>query len=319
MGVGFLKGYRWLCITTFELIVLGGAVRALDAGLACPDWPLCFGDYIPDFHPQVYLEFIHRVLAGGIGLGVLYLNGRLLFDKQIHRHTKALAGLSFLLLGIQILLGGLTVLWQLQSKVVTAHLGLGTALFANLLWIYFSLQPQGKHVSSISRGLVAFVSGVAILIYGQILLGGTVASHYAALVCTDFPLCHGQWIPTLRGIIGIHVIHRLGAYIVFAAVMGLWFVSFRLRLQGEMRQRARQLAGLVLVQMTLGILNVVYYNPPLVTVLHLATATLMLAAVLRLKFLLGQSQNAVRKGARPAIQAVVASFQSPVVGLDGPA
>src|ERR1700760_1820611 len=78
MGVTFVRFYKWLCIATFELIVLGGAVRALNAGLACPDWPLCFGDYVPDFHPQVYLEFIHRVLAGSIGFATLALNGALL-------------------------------------------------------------------------------------------------------------------------------------------------------------------------------------------------------------------------------------------------
>ena len=62
------KWYAALCTEIFILIALGGGVRAMDAGLACPDWPLCFGDYIPDYHPQDFLEFIHRALAGLVGI-----------------------------------------------------------------------------------------------------------------------------------------------------------------------------------------------------------------------------------------------------------
>lgn len=283
MSQGFLKSYRWLCILTFELIVLGGAVRVLNAGLACPDWPLCFGAYIPDFHPQVYLEFIHRVLAGLIGLGVLFLNGRLIFSKQSSRAVKWWSGLSFLLLGTQVVLGGLTVLLQLQSKVVTAHLALGTGLFANLLWIYFSLRPtqhQTDH-TSMPTTLKWVAGSLATAVYGQILLGGTVATNYAALVCTDFPLCHGQWIPTLHGIIGLHVIHRLGAYTLFVGVLGYFaFVHFK-KLQGEILRRAHQMAMLIFLQMCLGISNVIFYTPPIITILHLAVGTTLLAVGLR--------------------------------------
>ena len=51
-------------------------------------------------------------------------------------------------------------------------------------------------------------------VYGQILLGGLVASNYAALACTEFPKCQGQWFPDLVGPVGIHMIHRFGAYAV---------------------------------------------------------------------------------------------------------
>ncbi len=50
----------WLIFLVVDLMVLGAAVRAFDAGLTCPDWPLCFGNVVPAFHWGVYFEFIHR-------------------------------------------------------------------------------------------------------------------------------------------------------------------------------------------------------------------------------------------------------------------
>ncbi len=267
-----IKYYRWLCILTFELIVLGGAVRALKAGLACPDWPLCFGDFIPDFHPLVYLEFIHRAIAGVVALGVFYLCGRL-----IKTEYRVLALVSLVLILFQVAMGGLTVLLELQAYVVTLHLGLATALFGCLIWIYFSLKQK-------SFGAIKPLPLLVLLaVYVQILLGGSVASHNAALVCPDFPLCHGEWIPTLQGSIGLQVLHRLSAYLVLILVLSLgWNLR---RSTGELLLRSRQIMILVLIQVALGISNVLYLAPPVITVLHLASAELLYAAVLRVLYL----------------------------------
>jgi heme A synthase len=61
-------GFLALVALTECLIVLGALVRAHEAGLACPDWPLCFGEFVPAFDLRVAFEWSHRLLAGSMSL-----------------------------------------------------------------------------------------------------------------------------------------------------------------------------------------------------------------------------------------------------------
>ena len=277
----YVSAFNCLVVSVFALIALGGSVRVMNAGLACPDWPLCFGDVIPDYHPQVYFEFIHRALAGVISIAFAVLQFQLL-KSSAPRTLKWLAVGSAVLLLTQIVFGGLTVLLQLHSKVVAAHLGMGTAFFALLLWQYLSLKragemsPEAKFPTWIKRMSVGLLAAV----YGQIILGGLVASHFASRACSDFPLCHGQWIPTLQGIIGLHVIHRLGAYAVFTFIVVGWLI---LRRQGvRLKMLSSWMFAVVCLQIVIGIANVLLHTPPVIAVLHLAVGTAVLSIAVRL-------------------------------------
>lgn len=274
----YAQTFGALVATVFALIALGGSVRVMNAGLACPDWPLCFGDVIPDYHPQVYFEFIHRALAGVVGIVVLGLQV-LLFRSKAPRHLKWLGAASLALLTVQIVFGGLTVLWQLHSKVVAGHLALGTAFFSLLLWMYLSLKGEKYDKTKPWVKRWAIFSGLAV--FGQIILGGLVASHFASLACTDFPKCQGEWFPTFQGIIGLHVIHRLGAYTLFAILlMNLWLMRSQ---SGSSRLKSLSAGAfaMVLVQIGIGIANVLLFTPPLIAVLHLAVATAILSIMVR--------------------------------------
>ena len=287
MSSSVQKAYKFLVLEVLFLIAFGGAVRAMNAGLACPDWPLCFGDFIPDYHPQVYFEFIHRVLAGVVAIAVFVLNIKVIKHPQIKKSIKFLAWLSFVIIIAQVIMGGLTVLLLLHAKVVTLHLALGTGLFACLLWIYMGISDK-QEVGAAHRpeaGMKWFSYVMLALVYAQLLLGGLVASHYAALVCTEFPLCHGQWFPTFSGVIGLQVIHRLGAYIVTVAALGFALAVARSRVHANARRGSFLLLGLILVQVGLGIANVLLKTPPLLTVLHLAVGTMILGATLRVVYI----------------------------------
>ncbi len=288
---GFLRLLYGLIIGTVGLMALGAGVRAMNAGLACPDWPLCFGKVIPDFHVGVWFEFVHRAYAGLVALVFFGCLGFLLLKPQVPRGVKRLGVFALLVLLLQIIMGGLTVLKLLKVSVVTSHLMLATtfvaALFVMACWLNPGGVRHGSRPGPVWFRWLALIYPVAT--FAQIWLGGLVASSYAGAVCVDFPLCNGQWIPTLQGAIGLQVMHRLGAYALTIFAVAI-FAVVRMNkdapwMTGQVRAMSGMLLATVVVQVCVGIANLLMYIPPAMTVLHQSMAVLVLLTGLRLAYL----------------------------------
>jgi cytochrome c oxidase assembly protein subunit 15 len=123
------------CVLCYSTILLGGNVMASDSGLACPDWPSCFGNgnFLPAFQGGVALEWSHRVSAFFLSTAILVLS---LAGIAYERQRRVLLGMAFLSLGLVVteaLLGGLVVESQLRVEFVLVHLAVATGLFGILL------------------------------------------------------------------------------------------------------------------------------------------------------------------------------------------
>src|SRR5690606_10239105 len=133
---------------------------------------------------------------------------------------------------VQIIMGGLTVLKLLHFGVVTTHLALGMIYFSLLLWMYFSVTEHKRRGEG--KMPVTFF-GVALftlaVVFAEILIGGLVSSNYAGLACPEFPLCEGEFASTLKGVVGLQVLHRLGAYIVAITIVSLYLLASQNREQ----------------------------------------------------------------------------------------
>lgn len=326
----FVWGYR-LALLAMALacvvVVLGAFTRLSDAGLGCPDWPGCYGHMTwpttdehvvaaealfpeaPVEHDKTWPEMVHRHFAGMLGLLILaitILTWRHASKTSEHLPRGHTVGLLVLVI-IQAAFGMWTVTLKLWPQVVTAHL-LGGFATLSLLWLLVQ-RLTGRHwqlsptAYARTHGLRFLVVTVLLLVIVQIALGGWTSSNYAALACTDFPTCHGQWWPAMdvaRGFnlaqgIGpnylggllegeartaIHMAHRIGALVVSVSVLLL--VLRLLRISSSTKPLGFTLLGVLLLQVSLGVTNVVAHLPLPVAVAHNAGGALLLLVLVTL-------------------------------------
>ncbi len=279
-----------LLFLTFDLMLLGSAVRTMNAGLTCPDWPLCFGKIIPKYHFGVYLEFIHRVIAGLVGVIYMIFLFQVWSQPELKK-IKTFSFIGFFFLIAQIVMGGLTVLRLLEAVIVTFHLGLATAFLFTIFVMKKILQRNESTEPVLNKNKISFcfrsiVAFCPLFVFIQIILGGLVASTYSGAACIDFPTCNGEYFPELKGPIGIQMLHRFGAYLVTGLVMTLFimslFCSKKIGLTHSQRVTTIQIFMLIFTQIFLGVMNLKYLMPPFLSVLHLAVALIIFMSFVRL-------------------------------------
>ncbi len=270
---GLARAFFGLTAITYVLVVFGALVRAKGAGLSCPDWPLCFGQLLPTLDLGVILEWGHRTLAGGISL---LLVGALVVAWRTPTAWKALGRMPWivlLVLGIQVILGGLTVLQLLASWTVTLHLLFGNLFCLALLVMALRLRDASHPPAApapLPRGWLPLLSAGALLLVIQMVLGGLVSSNHAGFACLQWPTCQGDvWFPAFTGLIGLQVFHRLVAYALAGTLLALAVVG---RGHPQLARPAQATLALVVVQVVLGVLNVLWLLPVEVTAGHSAGA-----------------------------------------------
>lgn len=279
-------GFIALSGMTYVLIVLGALVRAHGAGLSCPDWPLCFGQVIPQFDFRIAFEWGHRVLAGSVGLIFLGLGVLTLRLPEIGRAMRTPLFVAAALLALQIVLGGLTVLQLLASWTVTSHLVTGNAFALALVLVARRLArisggDPTHAVPSLAAPATPLLRNAAtltgVLLATQLVLGGLVSSSYAGLVCPDWPTCmNGEYFPTFRGIQGLHLFHRLTGYSLGGALLASAFLA---RSHPGTRRWLGIAAVFGIAQIGVGIANVLLRLPVEVTALHSALAAGLVCTV----------------------------------------
>lgn len=269
-------------VAVFVLVIWGGVVRLSGSGLAIPDWPLAGGKLLPKPHPNVLIEFGHRVLAMIVGFLTIAVAVVVFRSREHRRRVGMLTVAALITLVLQIFMGGRVVLEELPVDRVVAHLLLAFTLFAILLLMTLRV-TEGAPVAAPdprARMLGRFAHLAAGAVFLQAGLGAWVSSSGAALACPDFPTCQGSWLPPMTGLVGIHYAHRLGAYAIVILVLGLLLASAPVRLPPQARWPLRISGILLAVQVLLGIANVVLRVPLPVSAAHLGTALALFGTLL---------------------------------------
>ena len=303
---------------TLIVISLGAWVRLTDAGLGCPDWPGCYGllttpdtvdelakarEYYPNADIDVgkaWREMLHRYMAGLLGLYVFFIT---YISIKYSKRSYTLPVLISILIIIQAIMGMLTVTMLVKPTIVTTHLFFGmltaTLLFINSLK-YSNISMSSEKIPAIAL-IIITITWVFLII--QILLGGWTSTNYASLACTDFPKCLDQWYPKEMifdeafnvidlpdvnyegGIlaygakVAIHYSHRITALILTFVFISALYVVFKLNKHSLLKKLMSISIIFFILQVILGISNVVYSLPLNIAVWHTMNAAILMALI----------------------------------------
>ncbi len=264
----------------FLVLIWGNLVAGLKAGLACPDWPLCHGKVLPPFRVDIYMEFLHRVIAAVAGVSLLALSYR---RYRVYRGgAKAVPILAVGLLLAEIVMGGMVVLLQLPVQLTTVHFTAGLFVFL-LAYYMMSFDGVAKPASFSLRGYPGLFFGMGALVFLLAAMGAYVRHAGAGLSLPDWPTSLGGLVPgVLADGVLIQFSHRVLAALVALTIVALWAAT---ALDDHLRKHRRMAGGLVLMilaQVAVGgavVLTRLYF---LSTALHLAVALGMLMMLARM-------------------------------------
>jgi len=269
------------------------------ANEAFPDMPVIDGKAWP--------EMVHRYFAGTLGLLILAIAVIAVRERSTESYPFRQPLFMLVLVIWQALFGMWTVTLKLWPQIVTIHLMGGFATFALLAVLVQRLSTYRwitstnvvEKLYSLKPWLILGIVIVAI----QVFLGGWIASNYAAFGCPpkEFPSCHGSYWPEmdfaqgfnfaqdigpnyLGGLLGneartaIHYVHRIGALITTAYLVGLFICCLRTCYR-PMIKLASFMIGVLVLQVILGISNVIMVMPLSIAVAHNMAGALLLAAM----------------------------------------
>ena len=298
---------------TFLLIFMGGLVTSHQAGMSVPDWPNSYGYNMFLFPPRLWIggilyEHTHRLMGSIVGVLSIAMVLTAFLAKSTTWTQRLLCVLVLGAVILQGVLGGLrVVLVKLDLAIV--HACIAQAFFCLVVylamvtsrgWLDTDTSPLGMRSDPLrKRGLVLLGVASVGLIYLQLLIGAIMRHYQAGLAIPDLPLVYGHWLPPITqaqldtansmrirqlnldpvtlGQVWLHFGHRLGAIVVSVAI-----VALSIAVIGRYRQHLRllRLVGLLLallaVQVTLGVLTVLYRKPADVASAHVAVGALVL-------------------------------------------
>ena len=319
------RSITWVClILAFSLIVTAAYVRLNQAGLACPDWPLCYGNAVvtdnAEFIEQANIAFPDNPVDMGkvwkqISYRYVFLSYcffvvlLLLFSVREKNYRCAAITSSLILLllaGIQAILALQAIELKLMPIVVSGQYLTGFLSFGLIFWLFLRSKKGVSRTHSSNGISLVLILITALVLFAETISGSWLTANNASLACVEFPKCKGSWWPQAnysqaldffdglqtgyRGVfsydsqLAINWLHRVGAVIFFLLLCLLVFSVTASSKPKPVRNAGLLMAMLFLAQISLGIAIVKLNLPVWAALLHSGVAAVLMLPLIQIAF-----------------------------------
>ena len=300
------RRFRRLALNTvivlYFLIIAGGVVRSTGAGMGCPDWPRCFGRWVPptevsqlpanykelygaklkgeiEFNPvKTWIEYVNRLLGAFTGVMIfLTLLASIPFLKSGNKRIFYYSLSAFILVGFQGWLGAKVVSFELLPIVVTLHMLLAIVIVFLLLYL-FTWSAYAGNILQLKESSKKAIGGIGVVVITlsliQILLGTQVREAMDEVIQKLGYQARSEWMDEL----GLNFyIHRSFSILVF--VVNLYWINKIFKAEGRESIAGRIAIAcfwILILEIGTGILMAYFGVPPFAQPLHLTFAILLI-------------------------------------------
>lgn len=310
-------------ITIYLVILAGGIVRSTGSGMGCPDWPKCFGTYVPPVeesqlptgykekytvkgHPAVFnvyktwTEYGNRLIGAVAGLIIVFQTVYAIRFLKTNAKYFWYSLLLAVLMGSQGVLGAKLVASYLAPILITLHMAVALLIMGILIWLLVEVgkektqlttpvHPEERLGKQYRWAMWIFISLTVV----QIFLG-TEVREAIDVISSAMDYQHKEtWISSIGS---VFIIHRSYSILLTGATIYFTLILYKKRfMYPKAYTLATQIAAVIAVEITAGITLAYFALPPWVQPVHLLFATVLLGAQLAFvfRFMVGQNRRSV--------------------------
>lgn len=279
---------------TLFLVMVGGFVRATGSGLGCPDWPKCFGMWIPpisfdqlpvgfspdQFNPlKTWIEYINRLIGVLIGFSILLAAGLSIPLRKKSRSTTVLSVAGLILVIVQGLIGATVVFSELEGYLITIHMVVAIAILFVLISANISARTtflgHESLISPVSSSVFYTSVGLLVLTSVQIIVGTQVREQVDILGFAG-EADRSMWLQLIGF---LYEFHRSFSWLVLVgAIYLVRETAFRQKLSLRVQKWSFFILILIIAQFVIGVILDRFALPPAFQMLHLTSATALVCA-----------------------------------------
>jgi cytochrome c oxidase assembly protein subunit 15 len=221
-------------IGMFIVLIQGSLVTNTGSADGCGNsWPLCNGEFVPQFAVETAIEYSHRAVVGIESFLIIAAAVGVLWYWRERTEIRVLAPMMVLFLFAQAALGAASVMWPQSDPILALHFGVSLIAFASTVLTAVLVHEMDTsdrlRDRALPRRFAWTVWGLLGYTYFVVYLGAYVRHSDANLACSDWPLCNGSVFPGFSGPVGVVFSHRVAALVLLLATGALLWWSSRIR------------------------------------------------------------------------------------------